>query len=644
MEISPSSPPSNPAKAIPIRVKISNIILKKGSPFHPPSSPSITLDTMPESEDKQDSKLPPEMVQETMEERFVILGPDPPRYMELSSSEGSSGTAKTARLRTESPLKLTGRHSAQQLSAVYKCPPSPTTGASIQGKDLSPSSLTHGEIDWVEYSAPIEELEDWIQTDGDSQWTGTSWSDRSDKIGPMIITPTNSQAHRPMSVTVQDITNALNPPSIRLTLSTPPHSPVRLPRASKSPDLPAIDSQRSSVSQYDEDESRNQDDVRDSSRLLVLKTNLKVFREDEEGEMPKMTNALEAEWRCAACGRSDRMDTGKRMVPCGDLTCSSCFSSSLSAVSVTGGHSKCPKCFKTVLTFQLLVPASESLSPKHFFINNDGRSPIPYPSPTAKKVEGGSVVMRIDNIAWDLTPAVVEQFLPSNSLSKHVPQAVHVLLDRFDGRTKDYLYIEARSREAAQLILKTRNNTFMPGGPLTGGRKRPVTITLVSHEELIAELRPRSSQELHTLLGLCQAATSPIPNGAARFVKSRHGPYHALLSIMSKLTGKQSPAYWDLFHVASGQSFHLLYMVTDKQLLDCSHLIPSTEPAFATSRMSYPTGAITTLSNAITAQKNHYPPSPSPAYTPANNEEDDEVMRDKLLKMFGICFGLSTEN
>lgn len=117
----------------------------------------------------------------------------------------------------------------------------------------------------------------------------------------------------------------------------------------------------------------------------------------------------------------------------------------------------------------------------------------------------------------------------------------------------------------------------MPGGPITGGRKRPVTVSLVEHTELLSEvsaifgttsiaeaakLRPRSASELHSLLKLCQAAVSSpslvnpssghttsyvAPNGVAHFVKSRHGPFQALMSIMSKLKGKQSPAYWDVF-------------------------------------------------------------------------------------------------
>ena len=93
--------------------------------------------------------------------------------------------------------------------------------------------------------------------------------------------------------------------------------------------------------------------------------------------------------------------------------------------------------------------------------------------------------------------------------------------------------------------------------------------------QLTYQLRPRSAAELTSLLTLCEAATT-IPHiptlasalgpcnggdkirqvhdrsaghisGAAHFVKSRHGPFYALMSVLSKLSGRKSPAYWDLY-------------------------------------------------------------------------------------------------
>lgn len=48
------------------------------------------------------------------------------------------------------------------------------------------------------------------------------------------------------------------------------------------------------------------------------------------------------------------------------------------------------------------------------------------------------IIMRIDNIAWDATPEMVEKFLPPNVLAETL-QPVHLLIDRRDGKSKDYL-------------------------------------------------------------------------------------------------------------------------------------------------------------------------------------------------------------
>lgn len=48
------------------------------------------------------------------------------------------------------------------------------------------------------------------------------------------------------------------------------------------------------------------------------------------------------------------------------------------------------------------------------------------------------VIMRIDNVAWDATPDMVEQFLPPGVLADTV-QPVHLLIVREDGRSRDYL-------------------------------------------------------------------------------------------------------------------------------------------------------------------------------------------------------------
>ncbi|KAK1924052.1 hypothetical protein DB88DRAFT_540136 [Papiliotrema laurentii] len=188
-------------------------------------------------------------------------------------------------------------------------------------------------------------------------------------------------------------------------------------------------------------------------------------------------------------------------------------------------------------------------------------------TPQYMEVTDSSTVLRIDNVAWDITPQAVEEYLPPGSLPPDHPQPIHILLNRTDGRTKDYMYIEVVNENAVRRVMKRCQNSYMPGGPLTGGRKRPVTITSVPPHELLNELRPRSAAELNSLLILCHTAVSvpqlahptlgivpPIisMSGAAHYVKSRHGPFYAVMSILSKLQGRTSPAYWDVFFLASG--------------------------------------------------------------------------------------------
>lgn len=144
------------------------------------------------------------------------------------------------------------------------------------------------------------------------------------------------------------------------------------------------------------------------------------------------------EYICSACeGRSQRMI---HLLPCRvrpqryqltvqDLACPSCFSSSVAAVSVTQGVSKCPACLTAVSSFEPYHPSI------YVPVRTASRRKTELPSAKALK----SVVMRIDNVAWDIEPHIVESFLPPNSLHKNHPHPIHICIDRRDGRTKDYL-------------------------------------------------------------------------------------------------------------------------------------------------------------------------------------------------------------
>lgn len=147
--------------------------------------------------------------------------------------------------------------------------------------------------------------------------------------------------------------------------------------------------------------------------------------------------------------------------------------------------------------------------------------------------------------------------------------------------SSQWQYAEVTSIHAVHQVLQKCQNQYMPRSA-SHGRQRPVTVSQVTHEELLNEarqsqsltsvaddrqLRPRSASELFSLLALCQAAisASPLPSpashgrptghsGTPHFVKSRLGPYHALMSILSKTEGRTNPAYWDLFREFSCDS------------------------------------------------------------------------------------------
>ncbi|KAE8537781.1 hypothetical protein D1P53_005837 [Cryptococcus gattii VGV] len=453
------------------------------------------------------SKAPPlghnsSPVEELGSSKFIILGPNIGQYFEVSSSEGSSCSSSPS-----TPSRLPNYVNHRR---------------SLDGSKARSASPTEcDEIDWVEYSSPAIEMEACQSSNWDSSVSELS-EDDSETESSVIITPDrDTRDGRSQRLGIQNITSIRSErpplkPNRQCSRTTSSHTvvPRDFNRRYSEPYSALSDSSSSSHAPHLEDLKQHKDTV-----------------------------------ACEACGSRTTIARAKKIMPCQDITCASCFSSSLGAVTVTQSQAKCPICLCLIDTFEAVT--LEDIAKLQ--LSSEDYSMTKLLSPFKRRQGVGPVVMRIDN---DITPATVEAFLPRNSLSRSTLQPIHILLDRFDGRTKDYLYIEASTLQAAQTILKTCQNTFMSGGALTSGRKRPVTITPVSHAELIEELRPRSAQELHSLLALCQASVdsgSASKQSTSKYVKSRHGPYYALMSTMSKLNGEQSPSYWDLFYVASGK-------------------------------------------------------------------------------------------
>ncbi|PCH45064.1 hypothetical protein WOLCODRAFT_133474 [Wolfiporia cocos MD-104 SS10] len=167
-----------------------------------------------------------------------------------------------------------------------------------------------------------------------------------------------------------------------------------------------------------------------------------------------------------------------------------------------------------------------------------------------------SVVLRIDNVPWDITPPAIAVWL------KHPVERVHVLLDR-KGKTLSHAYAEMASADAAKAALRSAQNSVLGRGK----RARGVTVTKSSQEELMRALFPSwqgnfdgsrpslsgldnervistlqrgllSEVELNCLLHLIRAPDS-------HFLKVPSLPFHSLISILSKFPADDdSRVFW----------------------------------------------------------------------------------------------------
>lgn len=88
-------------------------------------------------------------------------------------------------------------------------------------------------------------------------------------------------------------------------------------------------------------------------------------------------------------------------------------------------------------------------------------------------------VLRIDNVPWDITPTMLRDWLGSEMEAL----CHHVLVDRRDGRTLSYSYMEV-SPQAMKAILRAKQNSILGFGK----RARAVTITVASQEELMRQV------------------------------------------------------------------------------------------------------------------------------------------------------------
>ncbi|KAI0674379.1 hypothetical protein C8Q78DRAFT_1014437 [Trametes maxima] len=178
------------------------------------------------------------------------------------------------------------------------------------------------------------------------------------------------------------------------------------------------------------------------------------------------------------------------------------------------------------------------------------------------------VVLRIDNVPWDITPPAIARWL------KYPVERVHVLLDR-KGKTMSHAFAEMVDEGAAKSALRSSQNSVLGKGK----RARGVTVTRSSQEELMRALFPSwqgtfdgsrpslaglgnesvistlqrglmSEAEINALLHLIKSPDS-------HFLKVPSLPFYSLISILSKFPADDdSRVFW------SGNLRDSLYEIT----------------------------------------------------------------------------------
>ncbi|KAF8632155.1 hypothetical protein AX17_004897 [Amanita inopinata Kibby_2008] len=191
----------------------------------------------------------------------------------------------------------------------------------------------------------------------------------------------------------------------------------------------------------------------------------------------------------------------------------------------------------------------------------------------AEGADNDNVVLRIDNVPWDITPPQVKNWL------QQPVERVHILLDA-KGKTLSHAYVEVMDANVAGAILRGEAHVSSISAKATktgrkerssvlgrGRRARGVTVTRSGQEELMADLFPNwrgtfdgsrpslagldgehiidalegglmTENELKGLLYLIREPDS-------HFLKVPSLPFHLLMSILSKFPSDvDSRVFW----------------------------------------------------------------------------------------------------
>ncbi|TRM60319.1 hypothetical protein BD626DRAFT_549656 [Schizophyllum amplum] len=301
---------------------------------------------------------------------------------------------------------------------------------------------------------------------------------------------------------------------------------------------------------------------------------------------------------CSVCSRSNT-STLAVLSPCNHPLCSACLTSALNIVGEK--DMECAVCKKPVADFKLVtIPRADSgrqkkedthAKGKSFFdplFSSPGSVASGYTglesafemglsleattsSPPRVRKKQDNVVLRIDNVPWDITPPAISTWLQQPVVR------VHVLLDR-KGKTMSHAFVELKSEEIARAVLRgesafdtgvrNANGKYERSTVLgSGKRARGVTVTRSGQEELMRALFPSwqggfdgsrpslagldneaviraletglmTQHEVASLMSLIKSPESP-------FLKVPCLPFYSLASILSKFPSDvDSRVFW----------------------------------------------------------------------------------------------------
>ncbi|KAH8116125.1 hypothetical protein DFH11DRAFT_1742507 [Phellopilus nigrolimitatus] len=301
---------------------------------------------------------------------------------------------------------------------------------------------------------------------------------------------------------------------------------------------------------------------------------------------PKDTSTNEK--ACSVCSASS--SPLSTLIPCEHLICSSCLTGALNIIGEK--DMRCATCDKPVNDFKLLTPLklgignideankddvkesnedqSMKLLPSAFEelsvgLDDVGKNKVRFervanetasPSVSSSCDDENVVVLRIDNVPWDVTPPSLVEFF-----SPYVAVRAHILLDP-KGKTLSHAYVEVPAGDARNALRSVQNKSLGKGRRLRG-----VTVTMSSQGELMRALFPSwlgGFEGTHpTLDGLDQPAvlrtlengliTLPeidglvalMKNPKSHFLKVPTLPFYTLVSILSKFpSDSDSRVFW----------------------------------------------------------------------------------------------------